>query len=358
LSVRLGIKYGKYPFTSSTASDASNVDENAPQYYYTGKWCLGRGSDGEPFFTYEWTMPRISDEILECSIFLYHSKEDAENDYNTGGSGFLVAIKTEQHECYYAVTNSHVILEGESPVVRINRKDGKIQILDIPPKTWIHHPLGDDVAICPLLMLHSPYNIRLIQSDLLITKQKMEELQLGIGDDIYIVGRLTGMNSKQQNTPAVRFGNIAVKGTVPMLHERGFSQESFVAEIHSISGFSGSPVFVHMLQDSTRPDGRKAADHIGPWLLGIDWGHIPMPMYIYRKNEEYPDNDYKASTTTGMATIVPAWKLQELLDMKEVVEMRKKLDDKIKKAKKEKRDYIVLDIHRHTEENIYRSRHY
>ena len=288
-------------------------------------------------------MPRIKDEFLECPIFLYVSVDDAKNDYNTGGSGFLTAVKTEQHEYIYAVTNSHVIIEGKSPVVRINRKDGEVQILDIPLTTWIHHPLGDDIAICPLLMLHSPYYIRVIQSEILITKQKMEDLQIGIGDDIYIVGRLRGLNNTKQNNPAVRFGNIAVKGTVPIQHERGFSQESFIAEIHSISGFSGSPVFIHMQPLTSRPDGRVARNHIGPWLLGIDYGHINYPTHIYKREEQAPDEDYRVSTTTGMSTIVPAWKLQELLDMDEVVEMRKKTDDKFKKAKKENKDYIELD---------------
>ena len=48
------------------------------------------------------------------------------------------------------MTNSHVIKEGRSPVVRLNNKKGAIEVLPLTAREWVHHPEGDDVAVCPV----------------------------------------------------------------------------------------------------------------------------------------------------------------------------------------------------------------
>jgi hypothetical protein len=76
-------------------------------------------------------MPRISDHILDCSIYLYESEVDAKEGSKTGGSGFLthVVSKADQNIGHlYAVTNKHVI-NGGCGVIRINKKHGGFDTL-------------------------------------------------------------------------------------------------------------------------------------------------------------------------------------------------------------------------------------
>src|SRR5216684_7169803 len=82
--------------------------------HYNDGQCVGS--------TWERPVPRIPDSILDSVIYLYESSEDAVEGVRTGGSGFLLGIASEltwraerdergMHQVY-AVTNSHVIVDG------------------------------------------------------------------------------------------------------------------------------------------------------------------------------------------------------------------------------------------------------
>jgi hypothetical protein len=112
-------------------------------------------------------VPPIPQSLLNCTVYLYESVEAARDGESFGGSGFLVGVRSEDPygiHCY-AVTNSHVIREGRSPVIRLNVED-EAKIFPITESAWIHHPHGDDIAICPLELppvkmprLRSPYSV-------------------------------------------------------------------------------------------------------------------------------------------------------------------------------------------------------
>jgi hypothetical protein len=67
------------------------------------------------------------------------------------------------------------------------------------------------------------------------------------------------------------------------------------------------------------------------FLLGVDWAHL-------KTNEEVRDRvgvpiqeKYHVRMNTAMMCVVPAWKIQEILDLDEQIEMRKIQDDKLTK---------------------------
>ena len=71
----------------------------------------------------------------------------------SAATGFLVsepATIRGAPPVLYAVTNSHVIREGKSPVVRLNNKQGAIEVLSLDGDQWVHHPDGGDIAVCPI----------------------------------------------------------------------------------------------------------------------------------------------------------------------------------------------------------------
>jgi hypothetical protein len=266
-------------------------------------------------------MQRVNDQMLECPVYLYQSEEDARQGIAYGGSGFLVGVSSGQGWAHvYAVTNSHVIMHGFT-TVRLNSRTEQ-SIDTIAPDNWIHHPEGDDLAIAPIELDRSRHRFKFLSSKagFFITKELEKEINLGLGDEALMVGRFLNIDETQSNSPLVRFGRLASSGAqkVDQGEDRNhFRQESFIVEIHSVSGFSGSPVFVsipiHRLPEigeeiktaKMLPQvaglAMKVTFMTKEYFLGIDWG----------------------SLQGGMAGVVPAWKLRDMLDLPEVVEMRK-----------------------------------
>jgi hypothetical protein len=282
-------------------------------------------------------MPRIHNDFLECSIYIYPSKEAAEKGVRAGGSGCLVLIKSpvKGYSHAYAVTNSHVIREGNSSVIRLNTIRGEKDILEFEYADWIHHPDGDDLAVCPIDFPSDQYSVRFIDRDkYFITDTSIRYFDIGVGDQTFMVGRFISHEGKQRNTPSVRFGNIAMMPNEPVRNTRGYMQESFLVETRSIGGYSGSPVFVYIPNYENRfPEEPRGVVR----LLGIDWGHLPFqsfdPVHPFDKvvdasGTSHPDG-WRVASNTGMAAVVPAWKLDELLNIPELLRQREQEDEEL-----------------------------
>src|SRR5690242_5367263 len=80
---------------------------------------------------------RVSDRVLKCVVFLGLKKGTS---FEPQGTGFLVHINQGQVRFQYIVTAMHV-LEGlaESIVIRVNKKSGDPDYLDVP-FGWYYHP--------------------------------------------------------------------------------------------------------------------------------------------------------------------------------------------------------------------------
>ena len=111
----------------------------------------------------ELAMPRMPESLLDCAIYVYASVEHASEGEESGGSGFLVGLITTVIKPpapqmiflhLYAVTNWHVILAaGESPILRLNTKNGGTEIVKTVPTDWkLSIPKGDDLAISSITM--------------------------------------------------------------------------------------------------------------------------------------------------------------------------------------------------------------
>src|SRR5579863_4354365 len=154
-------------------------------------------------------MPRIPDILLDSVIYLYPTTMDAENGERAGGTGFLVsepATVRGAPAALYAVTNSHVIREGKSPVVRLNNRQGAIEVLSLDGDQWVHHPDGDDIAVCPIRLTAAYRYFALNRTQWFMTEDEIAQFDIGPGDDVFFVGRYVNHEGRQQNTPTVRLG--------------------------------------------------------------------------------------------------------------------------------------------------------
>ena len=300
---------------------------------------------GQPFYVWKKPVPRISDQILDCVVYVYPSVDDAQSGEMWGGSGFLIGLPSEIHDGWnyiYCVTNSHVVRPLRTPIVRLNTKDGGHDLIALAPDYWIHHRDGDDLAVCPIAFKNpSHYKYSYLHPALFVTEELVERHNIGAGDDVYMVGRFVNRQGQQQNTPVVRFGNISMAKPQPIRNEWGLLQESFLIETRSLGGFSGSPVFVYTTPSSYYPAvyGERES---GTWLLGVNWGHIRNYEQVLKDHDDplehklVPVNkEWKVPSNTGQAQVVPAWKLQELLDQKELTMQRRQADKEISRRKRE-----------------------
>ena len=280
----------------------------------------------------EFPMPRIKDEVLECSVYLYASGGAAISGKGAAGSGFLVSVASEaipdgQH--IYAVTAANVIDNGATVIRMISRND-EMSLVSTPDDSWIRHPDGDDVAAALLDLDSGAEECRSVATESgFVTQDHLTRLGIGPGDEVFLVGRLVNHEGKQRNLPSVRSGNIAMMPNEPIhVSARNLDQESFVVECRSIAGFSGSPVFVHIPPSSLSSEMQMNQTSFkveGPWLLGVDWGHINEYEAILDNTPETSANA-EHNVETGMLGVVPAWKILELIDHPKFVEMRKQQD--------------------------------
>jgi len=297
---------------------------------YTGQWET-EYKNGYPFLVWRPIMPRIPDDELNCSIYLYPTKQDAECGANYGGSGFLMAIQSKVYPGVphlYAVTNSHVIRKGQSPVVRIATLGGVTVIANCNDYDWKHHPDADDVAVCFIPIKGRNLTLSAIGAETFVTPNIIAEEAIGPGDETYMIGRFVGHDGKQRNLPSVRFGNISMMPNEPIYHgTRGINQESFIVETRSLSGYSGSPVFVYNQPLFPRPNQKEQSTKILRYLLGIDWCHIANYKPVLANDKRTPVEDgYFVESNSGMAGVIPAWKIMELINIEEkaIEKMEKK----------------------------------
>jgi hypothetical protein len=283
-------------------------------------------------------MPAIPQEILDTVVYLYPDADSARRGERAGGSGCVVVLPTQTEPFIvgfmYIVTNSHVIREGKASAIRLNTRDKSLGIIDGTASGWIHHPDGDDLAVLPISLEYERIKAKGITPDWFVTKEKIERYKIGPGDEAFMVGRFINHEGKQQNLPAIRFGNLSMLPFEPVRTNRGLLQEAFLVECRSLPGYSGSPVFLYPLPSSPIP--REA---VPPMFLGIDMGHLTDKRPVLDKAEllngkRVPiDDNWVVETNTGMSCVIPAWKLLELLYVEELVESRKQVLQEMENAK-------------------------
>ena len=255
-------------------------------------------------------MPRIPQDYLDCVAFLYCSREDAEQSVPRGGTGFLVGRprETAADLKLYVVTNRHVAQNAR--VLRFHRL-GNRYLVDVDASNWVFHPHGDDVAaLC--LKVTEPSGVPIVPVHAFITESFIREYGIRPGMEAFMMGRLVGCDGVQQTNPSVRFGNLAMMPD-GIRRENGLTQESFLVDLFSLAGHSGSPVFLYETQQNFPGD--KELRFYGVRLLGINWGFYRKAEIVWNgTGNDKKDTGMWVDVNTGFACVVPSWKILEVLD--------------------------------------------
>lgn len=282
-----------------------------------------------------WTgMPKLPKEAINTTFFLFANAEDAKSGEGYGGTGFLIGRRMPQNpsRCVvYAVTNAHVAVHG-FPVIRLNKKDGGTHIIDLIGEDWTFDPHGHDIAVTLLqksVMDVNDVHANFVMDDWFATDEAIAKRDIGVGDDVCMVGRFINADGAEINRPAARFGNISLM-PIPMRQEiNGAKLSSYCIDMHSRDGFSGSPVFVFRKPgwDLANPNVNLADQFF--LLLGIHWGQFPEAWEIKEKPKKKKKAKKKEATVaeasvsadghiiqglSGMTCVAPASAILALLN--------------------------------------------
>lgn len=272
--------------------------------------------------------------VLDAVVFVYRTQEEAAEGRKAGGTGFLVAVpsirRPDALHHMYVVTNFHVA-RGEPRTLRVNTRDGGVELVTV--HDWVSPPRGPDVAVAPVA-LPSRHSVKALRSDSwLLTQEESSRFEIDAGDDVFMVGRFVDYEGVQSNQPSLRFGHISMKEASITQTATGYSGPSFVVDMHSRSGYSGSPVFVYRTAGSIfAPKNSIVTGGDFIKLLGIHWGQFPERWELSGRATPAEDADpveaglivdgQYVKGLSGMTCVVPAWDILGTLADPRLVSLR------------------------------------
>lgn len=286
-------------------------------------------------------MPQLGEYqfVLNTVVFVYMTHEQAAEGRKAGGTGFFVTVPSvrapDSFQHLYVVTNVHVA-KGEPRTLRINRRDGGVDLITV--HDWVSLPGGPDVAVAPLGLDPKRHAVEAFRSDSwLLTKEQFSRLEIDAGEDVFMVGRFIDYDGILTNRPSLRFGHISMKEANIKQGATGYLGPSFVVDMHSRSGYSGSPVFVYRTGGSifAKQGTILGGGHL-MMLLGIHWGQFPEIWELsgHASSAEVADpaeaelivDGQYVRGLSGMTCVVPSWDILNTLADPRLVELRTRVE--------------------------------
>jgi hypothetical protein len=276
---------------------------------------------------------RVPDFVLKCAAFVVSLAEsDASGDvYDLEGTGFFVGVPAavQPYSYFYFVTAKHVVdnIKGKSGV-RVNVKNAEAVVM--PIERWFFHPSDPsaDVAVAPFKMTPN-LDVLSLRREFFTTREEMAKKDIGVGDEVFFPGLFSYASGTKHNHPILRHGNVAMLPVEQVQTEVGY-MDAYLIEARSISGLSGSPVFVRrtisISWNEGDPEPRALHGLTGNVIvLGMAHGHWDIkPSEI---NDPTFKHDHKTGVNVGISIVIPAHKILETLDLPELAAERKRNDD-------------------------------
>jgi hypothetical protein len=265
---------------------------------------------------------KISDEIRKCVFFICVPKTliNGTQGVSFVGTGFFVGVELEGLEGLqriFLVTAKHVAekLANKQYLIRLNNKTGGSNYIQGGGTKWFYHPTDNavDVAVIPYAPSAQIFDYKAVPTKMFLTDEIVKENKIGIGDDVVITGLFAHACGSQRNQPIVRMGNVALISDEPLPTDSG-NMEAYLIESRSISGLSGSPAFVY---ESTI--GRRKI-----YLLGLMHGHWDIAPEL--KNDQILDDEIFGKVNMGIAIVVPAKKILEVINQPDLARSSPKME--------------------------------
>jgi hypothetical protein len=144
-----------------------------------------------------------------------------------------------------------------------------------------------------------------------VTDEKVADYGIGIGDEIAMAGLFHQREGAERNIPILRSGIISAMPDEALVDKQGRPFDSYLVEVRSIGGLSGSPVFV--ILPPTRPlvEGITTPVPGSFHLLGIVRGHWSQDALVsFNGKPTFLDIE---QFNAGIASVTPMQQVAELL---------------------------------------------
>lgn len=279
-------------------------------------------------------MPRIAENLDRCVFFLFGHSPKTGQLIGPGATGFFVGKSSESLDYIshiYAVTNRHVVANWSC--IRVNEEDHKTRLLEFDPSEWIWSDT-DDLAALDVTdffpsdphTLQPHHQISWVHDFQLTSKESAWSRDIGIGDQIVMLGLFTDHSGSKRNVPVGRFGLLSATpdDDVPVRLWEGdmHARPAYLGDMRSRSGFSGSPVWVWRTpyDDMNEVGLNGLAQRFNPRntlfsLLGVHRGQFKEQTIVTYVDAERPlKSGDSIDIASSMTVIVPAWEVASLLD--------------------------------------------
>lgn len=275
---------------------------------------------------------RVPDEVLQCVCFLCVKDRGR---YHYGGTGFFASMPSEKYpeDSYvYIVTARHCIEKAKqygNLYVRLNKLDGKAGFVEMKREWYYPDNESSDAVVLDWPPLRHIFKYKYLVRDMFVTDEVIKEQGIGVGDEIVMTGLFTQRYGNQRNIPIVRAGVISAMPDEALEDPNsGLEYHAYLAELRSIGGLSGSPVFVFL--GPARAYQKKISMSMKIYLLGLVRGH-----WDIRRGEQPLDftDDELQVVNMGIGLITPIQDVAKVLDSKELVKGRRQADEKQTKSK-------------------------
>ena len=189
--------------------------------------------------------------------------------------------------------------------IRINKREGQSDTLIIPltqngaPRYFMHPDSAVDLVVTPAYPDLNRYDFLFIPAGMIAQIDIFKKENLVEGDEVFYTGMLDSHFGIFKNIPIVRFGKIAQLSDEKYSLEKKFT-ELYLMEMDVAKGSGGSPVY-----------------HYANALK--DTGNITIPTKFFLIGVVSGDYD-----ESGLARVVPAYKLSELLNIPAAIQERDK----------------------------------
>jgi hypothetical protein len=282
---------------------------------------------------------QISDTVRKGVVFLGWKEGDR---FTPKATGFIMRAQEGDFLFGYVVTAQHCIGKLYEPDehgnprdvrVSINRHEGPPALIKAAYSEWWYHP--DTRQVADVAVLEVGLDERIYDytwggvEHFIATEKLIREKEIGVSDEVAVVGLFRNHTGRRRNIPIVRIGNIAAMPEEPVWTQYG-NIDAYLIEARSIGGLSGSPVFVAL----------------GPWrriqnayifqgggfpfyLLGLMHGHFD----VKDLNSDVVHDLDEATATgihSGIGVVIPASKIVETIMQKDLVDQRKAIVEQAK----------------------------
>jgi hypothetical protein len=270
---------------------------------------------------------RIPDPLLDAIFFLGVDNDGSGADsVKYGGSGFVLSAPNEFYPSLrqlYLVTARHNIDSARRAGriwIRINTATASILFEPDPSIPWVfHEDPAVDLAIATAVVPEEAagaVGTSPIGTERILSSHDVQVFNFGPGSDLVTIGLFSNREGEARNIPVIRTGIVSAMPGEPIGDSTGNGPYvAYLAEILSIGGLSGSPVFYH-------PTSGTAFPTVSFYLVGLirsHWDELPP--------DAPPDLPRREWMNRGIAAITPATRILEMLEMPAMREERRREPD-------------------------------